>query len=194
MDMNRSFVLAFIGLCLSGCTNYMIREVEAKFIAIKDSKPCSDSLYSEWSENVNTSNPRFIELQYHIHNHTENKMYLPIKTWSDSTVKSFIDVYFLNKADTVRPVYSTKKIPYDTNYICKGDSMILFVKIIQFEKWSKNGIDVGTDIDSLINKIHMEYHISQEDLIKGYEIPIIKFDKSPQFCYEIPRGSSIDPL
>ena len=117
MDGNKTFLLSITILCLCGCADYATREVEGEFIAVTDSKPCSDSLYSEWAEHGNFSNPRYIELQYLIHNYTEKKMYLPIKTWSDSTVNSSIIVYFLNKTDTIRPIYYTNKIPYNSNYI-----------------------------------------------------------------------------
>ena len=121
-------------------------------------------------------------------------MYLPIKTWSDSTVNSSIIVYFLNKTDTIRPIYYTNKIPYNSNYICRGDSMILLVKIINFQKWNKKGIDVSTNLDTLIDKLHLEYRKNLDDVKKDFEIPDIKFGNMPQFYYEIPRGGNIWPM
>ena len=69
--------------------------------------------------------------------------------------------------------------------------MIVFVKIYNFEKWSKKEINVSTNLDVLIDKLHIEYHKSQKDVKKDYEIPNIKFGNSPQFYYEIPQDKSI---
>ena len=191
MVMNNPFLLSLIFLCLCGCTNKETRVVEGEFIAVTDSKPCSDSLYAVWSEHGNFTNPRYLELPYLIHNYTEEKMYLPIKNRSDSMVDSSIDVYFLNKTDTIRPIYYIKKIPYNSSYINRGDSLILFIDIINFEEWSEKEINVSTNLDTLIDRLHLEYHKSQKDVKEGFVIPDIRFDNLPRFYYEIPRGGNI---
>lgn len=186
-----AFLLAIVTLCFCGCANNAIKIVQGEFVSVTDSRPYSDSLYAEWSQEGHLTNPRYIELQYIIHNNSDEKMYLPIQTWSDSTVKSSINVYFMDKADTIFPHFYVKKSPYNSNYICKGDSMIMFITINQFQKWSKKGIDVSTNLDTLINRLHLEYLKSSEDVKEGFEIPDIRFGSSPQYYYEIPRDRSI---
>lgn len=191
MTDNKTFIMSFILFCLCGCTNEATKNVHGKFLCVTDSKPYSDYLFTDWLKEGNAINPREIELQYVIHNYTVEKLYLPIQTWSDSTTHSSINVFFINKKDTIYPIYSIKKFPYNSNYICKGDSLIVFVKIYNFEKWSKKEINVSTNLDVLIDKLHIEYHKSQKDVKKDYEIPNIKFGNSPQFYYEIPQDKSI---
>ena len=134
MTDNKTFIMSFILFCLCGCTNEATKNVHGEFLCVTDSKPYSDYLFTEWLKEGNAINPREIELQYVIHNYTVEKLYLPIQTWSDSTTHSSINVFFINKKDTIYPIYSIKKIPYKSNYICKGDSLIVFVKIYNFEK------------------------------------------------------------
>lgn len=188
---NKKNLLSFLLLLFFGCTNNTISRVQGKFLSVTDSKPCSDSLYSEWSKGGNSTNPRYIELCYTVHNYTNEKMYLPIHTLSDSTAESSIDVYFIDETDTICPHFYVKKVPYNSNYICKGDSMMLFITISQFQKWGRKGIDVSTNLDTLINRLHVVYHKSLKDLNKEYEIPDIKFGKSPKLYYEIPRDETI---
>lgn len=183
-------LLAIIMLCFCGCANYTTNKVQGEFLCVTDSKPYADSLYSEWSKEGNAINPRYIELQYVIHNYTDEEMYLPVQTRSDSTATSHINVYLLDKGDTIRPIIYTKKVPYNSNLICKGDSMTLFIEIRDFEKWSKKGINVNTSVDSLINRIHVEYIKSDNDKKEDFDIPDIEFGVSPQFYYEVPRDMS----
>lgn len=156
-----------------------------------DSKPYTDSIYAERLKEGYAINKRVIELQYIIHNYTNDEIYLPIRTWTDSTANSFINVFFIDKKDTIYPVSYIKKVPFDSNFIIKGDSMRILIEIRDFEKWSKKGVDLDTSVDSLINRIHLEYHISSEDEREEYDIPEIEFGRLPQFYYEIPRDLSI---
>lgn len=187
---NNNKLLAIIMLCLCGCANFTSKKVQGEFLCVTDSKPYADSLFAEWSKEGNAVNPRYIELQYVIHNYTDEEMYLPVQTRSDSTATSHINVYLLDKEDTIRPVFYTKKVPYNSNLICKGDSMTLFIEIRDFEKWSKKGINVNTHVDSFINRIHVEYIKSNDDKKDDFDIPDIEFGVSPQFYYEIPRDMS----
>ena len=191
MDGNKKFMFAIILLCFCGCTNDATKIVQGEFLSVTDSKPSSDSLYAEWSKEGNKTNPRFIELCFSIHNRTDKKLYLPILSWSDSTIRSSINVYFVDKADTICPIYYIKKSPYNSNYICKGDSMMLFIEIVNFQKWCKKGIDVSTNLDTLLNRLHLEYTKSSEDAKEDFIIPDIIFDSLPQYYYEIPRDKSI---
>ena len=68
--------------------------------------------------------------------------------------------------------------------------MTLFIEIKNFEEWSKKGINVNTSVDSLINRIHVEYIKSGDDKKDNFDIPDIEFGVSPQFYYEIPRDMS----
>lgn len=176
--------------CICGCVNNSPKVVRGIFIAVTDPKPNTDSIYTEQRIGYNIIS-RYIELCFTIHNNTEKKMYLPLQTWSDSIAKSSVNVYFTDGNDTIFPNYVVRKNPYNSNYICKGDSLLLYIKVINFEEWSKNGIDVNTDLDTLINRLHVEYQKSPNDEQDGYEIPNIEFDRSPQFYYEIPRNRSL---
>ena len=118
-------------------------------------------------------------------------MYLPLKTWSDSIAESSVNVYFMDGNDTIYPNYVVLKNPYNSNYISKGDSLLLYIKVLNFEKWSNSGIDVNTDLDTLINRLHVEYRKSPDDEQKDYVIPDVEFDKWPQFYYEIPEDQSV---
>ena len=184
-------IISTILLCICGCVCNSPKVVRGKFLAVTDSKPNTDSIYAERLKEGHAINPRYIELCYTIHNYTDEKMYLPIQTWNDSITKSSINVYFIEETDTIYPILDVKKNPYDTNYISKGDSLLLYIKVINFEEWSKNGIDVNTNIDTLINRLHVEYRKSPADEKDDYEIPNIEFGKSPQFYYEIPRDESV---
>ena len=188
---NKTISLTIFLFCFCGCANDATKIVQGEFICVTDSKPCSDSLYVEWSKKGNYTNSRSIELQYVIHNYSDKKIYFPIQTLADSTVKSSIKLYFIEKTDTIYPHFYVKKSPYNSNYICKGDSMILFIVISQFQKWSKKGINVSTSLDTLIKKMHLEYLQSLEDVKDNFEIPDLKFGESPQFYYEVPRDKSI---
>jgi len=188
---NKTFLFAIILLCLYGCANDAKRIVYGEFLSVTDSRPCSDSLYAEWTGHGNIINPRYIEFQYVIHNYTDEKMFLPVQTWSDSTVESSIIVYFIDKTDTIYPHYFVKKSPYNSNYLCQGDSMTLFITINQFEKWSEKGIGVSTSLDTLLNKVHLEYCKSPKDENGISDIPDVEFGSSPQYFYEIPRDKSI---
>ena len=188
---NKTFLIAIILLCLCGCVNDTKKIVKGEFLSVTDSKPCSDSLYAEWSKKGHYINPRNIELCYVIHNYTDEKMYIPIQTMSDSTVKSSINVSFMDKTDTIHPHFYVKKSPYNSNYICSGDSMLLFITISQFHKWGKKGINVNTDLDTLIKRLHLENLQSLEDVKEHFEIPYIEFGDAPQFYYEVPRDKSI---
>lgn len=188
---NKISLLTSILLCFCGCVNDATKIVQSEFTCVTDSKPCSDSLYAEWSKGGIFINTREIELCYTIHNDTKEIIYLPIRSWSDSTVESSIKVYFINEMDTICPHFYVKKIPYNSNHICKGDSTMLFITICQFYKWSKKGIDVNTSLDTLINRLHVVYNKSLKDVKKNSEIPNIKFDKLPMSYYEIPQDKSI---
>ena len=188
---NKTFLLAIILLCLCQCTNDATKKVQGEFLCVTDSKPYTDSIYAERLKEGYAINKRVIELQYIIHNYTNDEIYLPIRTWTDSTANSFINVFFIDKKDTIYPVSYIKKVPFDSNFIIKGDSMRILIEIRDFEKWSKKGVDLDTSVDSLINRIHLEYHISSEDEREEYDIPEIEFGRLPQFYYEIPRDLSI---
>ena len=181
---------AFIVSCFCSCVNNSPEVVRGVFLSVTDPKPNTDSIYTERIIGYNIIS-RYIELCFTIHNNTEKKMYLPLKTWSDSIAESSVNVYFMDGNDTIYPNYVVRKNPYNSNYICKGDSLLLYIKVINFEEWSKNGIDVNTDLDTLINRLHVEYQKSPNDEQDGYEIPNIEFDRSPQFYYEIPRNRSL---
>ena len=181
---------AFIVSCFYSCVNNSPEVVRGVFLSVTDPKPNTDSIYTERIIGYNIIS-RYIELCFTIHNNTEKKMYLPLKTWSDSIAESSVNVYFMDGNDTIYPNYVVRKNPYNSNYICKGDSLLLYIKVINFEEWSKNGIDVNTDLDTLINRLHVEYQKSPNDEQDGYEIPNIEFDRSPQFYYEIPRNRSL---
>lgn len=185
------FTYSFVLLCICGCVNNSPKVVRGVFLAVTDSKPSTDSIYAEWLKEGHSINPRYIELCFTIHNDTDEKMYLPLHTWSDSTAKSSINVFFTDGKDTIYPIYDVRKNPYNSNYICKGDSLLLFIKVYNFEKWGKDGIDVNTDLDTLINRLHLEYRKSSDDEKEEYEVPDIEFDKWPQFYYEIPRDRSV---
>ena len=117
---NNNKYLAIIMLCLCGCANYTAKKVQGEFLCVTDSKPYADSLFAEWSKERNAINPRYIELQYVIHNYTSEEMYFPVQTRSDSIVTSSINVYLLDKEDTIRPVFYIKKVPYNSNLIRNG--------------------------------------------------------------------------
>ena len=69
--------------------------------------------------------------------------------------------------------------------------MMLFIEIVNFQKWCKKGIDVSTNLDTLLNRLHLEYTKSSEDAKEDFIIPDIIFDSLPQYDYEIPRDKSI---
>ena len=188
---NKSFLLIIVSLCFWGCTNDATKIVKGEFLCVTDSKHSSDSIYAEWPEDGYFTSPRYIELQYIIHNYTQEKMYIPIQTLSDSTVKSSINVYFMDKTDTIHPYFYVKKSPYNSNYIYKGDSITLFITISQFQKWGNNEIDVSTNLDTLLKKLHVEYLLNLRDVKRNFNIPDIKFGKSPQLYYKIPQDKSI---
>ena len=50
---------------------------------------------------------------------------------------------------------------------------------------------MNTDLDTLINRLHVEYRKSPDDEQKDYVIPDVEFDKWPQFYYEIPQDQSV---
>ena len=184
----RILLSVFILLCLCGCNKTTV--VHGVFLAVTDPKPNTDSIYTERIIGYNIIS-RYIELCFTIHNNTEKKMYLPLQTWSDSITKSSVNVYFTDGNDTIYPSYVVHKNPYNSNYISKGDSMLLTIKVINFEKWSEKDINVNTNIDTLISRLHIEYRKSAEDEKEDYEIPDIEFEKWPQFYYEIPRDQSV---
>lgn len=187
---NKIFFFAFLLLYICGCTND-VSIIQGRFLCVTDSKPWSDSLYTEYIKEGNNINPRYIELQFVLNNETDEKIYLPIKTFSDTVAKSSIEISFIDKSDTIHPHFFIKKSPCDSNYLCKGDSMTLFITISHFQKWSKKGIDVNTDIDTILDKIYLEYIKSPEDLKKGCYIPDIVFERQPLYYYEIPQDKSI---
>ena len=154
------FTYSFVLLCICGCVNNSPKVVRGVFLAVTDSKPSTDSIYTEWLKEGHSINPRYIELGITIHNDTDEKMYLPIRTWSDSITKSLINVFFTDGKDTIYPIYDVRKNPYNSNYICKGDSLLLFIKVYNFEKWGKDGIDVNTDLDTLINRLQAQMKTS----------------------------------
>ena len=184
----RILLSIFILLCLCGCNKTTV--VHGVFLAVTDPKPNTDSIYTERIIGYNIIS-RYIELCFTIHNNTEKKMYLPLQTWSDSITKSSVNVYFTDGNDTIYPSYVVRKNPYNSNYISKGDSMLLTIKVINFEKWSGKDINVNTNIDTLISRLHIEYRKCAEDEKEDYEIPDIEFEKWPQFYYEIPRDQSV---
>lgn len=184
----RILLSVFILLCLYGCNKTKV--VHGVFLAVTDPKPNTDSIYTERIIGYNIIS-RYIELCFTIHNNTDEKMYLPLHTWNDSTAKSSINIYFTDGSDTIYPSYVVRKNPYNSNYISKRDSMLLTIKVINFEKWSGKDINVNTNIDTLISRLHIEYRKSAEDEKEDYEIPDIEFEKWPQFYYEIPRDQSV---
>jgi hypothetical protein len=181
---------AFIVSCICGCVNNSPEVVRGVFLSVTDPKPNTDSIYTERIIGYNIIS-RYIELCFTIHNNTEKKMYLPLKTWSDSIAESSVNVYFTDGNDTIFPNYVVRKNPYNSNYISKGDSLLLYIKVLNFEKWSNSRIDVNTDLDTLINRLHVEYRKSPDDEQKDYVIPDVEFDKWPQFYYEIPQDQSV---
>ena len=185
------FLSAFILTYFCACTNTSSKIVQGEFLSVTDSKPRTDSIYAERLKEGPSINPRYLELCFTIHNYSDEKLYLPIRTWSDSITKSSIKVFFTNEADTICPYVRIDKNPYNSNYICKGDSMILLVKIANFQKWSKKGIDVNTNIDTLISKLHLEYIKSPKDIKEDYEIPDFELGKFPRYYYEIPRDRTV---
>lgn len=67
MDIFRIFICIIVYTCICGCIPESVQEVQAEFISVTDSKPCTDSLYIEWTKERDcpkTVNPRFIELLY----------------------------------------------------------------------------------------------------------------------------------
>ena len=185
------FLYSFILLCICGCVGNSPKVVKGVFLAVTDSKPSTDSIYAKWLKEGHSNNPRYIELDYTIHNNTDENIYLPIQTWSDSITRSSIKVYFTSKKDRIYPTIHIAKNPYNSNHISKGDSMLLTIKVMNFEEWSRKDINVNTNIDTLISRLHIEYQKSTEDEKEDYEIPDIEFDKWPQFYYEIPRDQSV---
>ena len=185
------FFLAFILSCFCGCANNTTKIVQAEFLGVTDSKPYADSLCLELSKEGHYNNPRDIELCFVIHNDTYEKIYLPIHTTFDSIAKSSINVFFMDRTDTIRTNYIVKKIPYDTNYICKGDSMIIRILITGLYKLTKDDINVNTCLDTLISKLRLEYNKSPKDIKDNLWIPDIEFGKTPQFYYEIPKDPSV---
>lgn len=197
MDIFRIFICIIVYTCICGCIPESVQEVQAEFISVTDSKPCTDSLYIEWTKERDcpkTVNPRFIELLYVIKNFSSETIYVPLKGWNDSVVESSIIVDLIDENKTIKPIVNIKKIPYDSNYINPGDSMIVFVELNHFDKWASKRINTNTDIDTILSIMRLQYSKSIIDKKDGYEIPNIKFDNKPQYNYVIPRGASIDAL
>lgn len=188
---NKMQMLVIALLLFCGCTNNTKKKALAEFISVTDSRLCLDSLRVNSTGRGYHSSLRSIELCYLIHNYSDNKIFLPIRTWRDSTVKSSISVYLVNKKDTLYPHFYVKKSPYKSNYISARDSMMLFVTISQFQEWSKKSIGLDKSIDSLLDRIHLRYIKSSEDENNDFKIPDIEFSRSPQYYYEIPQDKSI---
>lgn len=188
---SKLILYAFVLTYFCACANNSSKIAKGEFLSVTDSKPSTDSIYAERLKEGPSVNPRYVEFCFAIHNYSEEKMYLPIQTWLDSITTSSINVYFTNETDTIHPDFRVDKKPYDSNYICKGDSLLLFIKVYNFEKWNVKKIDVNTNIDTLISKLNLEYIKSPKDIKEEYEMPDIEFDKWPQFYYEIPRDRSV---
>ena len=188
---NKMQLLVIVLLFICGCSNNAKKTALAEFISVTDSRACSDTFNINESGRRVHSSQRLVELCYLIHNHTDYKMFLPIQTWSDSTIKSHIDVWLVEKTDTIHPHFYVKKNPYNSNYINAGESMMLFVTISQFPRWCKKGIDIDMSIDSILDRIHLKYLKSSEDNNNDFRIQDVEFGRSPQYYYEIPQDKSI---
>ena len=81
------FLSAFILTYFCACTNTSSKIVQGEFLSVTDSKPRTDSIYAERLKEGPSINPRYLELCFTIHNYSDEKLYLPIRTWSDSITK-----------------------------------------------------------------------------------------------------------
>lgn len=198
MAGNKILFLIFLCCCISSCVSNTVNEVRAEFWCTRDTKPCSDSLYEEYvRENPAKKhlNPRFIELAYSIKNVSNETIYLPLVTWLGNPVntESTIKASFVFPNDTITPYISISKSPYKSNYINAGDSTLVFIKIMNFDEWESGEINVGSDIDTILSHLRLQYIKSPKDEIEDFHIPDIRFDSLPHVKYVIPRGADIYP-
>lgn len=198
MAGSKYFIVLILCIIISGCYSEDVSVVYAELVSVTDSKPCSDSVYIEILNEEPDSlwiNPRSIRLWFEIRNTTNKPIYLPMKNWTGSSMdESFVQPYIVAKEDTIYPYARVTKIPYDNNIFTSGDSMLLFVDLRRFEKWSTKDINASTDLYTILAKVRLKYNRSPNDEKEGYKIPDIKFDTIPQFYYVIPRGKNLPEI
>lgn len=192
MDMNRKILIyILISVLVSGCTRDTY-DTEAVLVSAIDTKPMADSLYEEWCKsnpNETFSHPREIQLNYMLTNHNNKRYYLPIKTFGNSGVYSYLDITLVCGADTITPAFYVRQ--NNNGYVEKGESLYIEVNLHRFEEWQSKGCNVETPIREIVPMIHIDYHKDiRDDTCKTAEIPETQFisDNPNAYYFFIPRG------
>lgn len=141
-------------LLLVACNSNNTYTLTPKSLYIKDSKPCTDSLYEVWGRSYNG---REIEFQFVVNNNTDEKLYLPLSAWNRKNTDS-ISVCFINGTEKIVPYFSVKKVPFDSDFINANDSMRIFVKLYGFPEWQKDWCNVNLEIEDIISKLRITYY------------------------------------
>ena len=167
--------------------------LNAKFVRVDDSKPCTDSLYEV---NDKIYNARKLDFTFLVKNNTYREFFVPIRTLSDESVYSYVKVFFVDKGETIIPKYEIKKIPYDSNIVNPNDSMWIIVHVFRIPDWQKGNITVNTSVFDMVDKLRVEYCKNPKDNSSSLKQSDLFFEKkSPNVeYYELPRGGVVDPM
>lgn len=183
-------ICVLIQMTFVACNN--IYNLTPKILYVKDSKPCTDSLYEVWGHYYNA---RTIELQFIVKNCSGEDLYLPLSTYLTPKDGS-IYVCLSNGQECITPNYSIKKVPYDSDIISANDSMRIFIKILSFPKWQRDWCNVGMDIEEIMSKLKITYKNNKDYPEKTPKKANLIFDEkfTDYAIYEIPSGGSIDEM
>lgn len=191
MHINKRYFLLFFCLCMISCNND--KKLCSRIISVTDNKPYADSLYEN---NESSYNARKIDFLYVVKNNTGKKIYLPIHTSYNDKLHSYVSAQLINGKDTITPLYSIDKVPYKSDIINAGDSMLIFVRLYQFYRWQTQWCNVNTDIRDILSMIRLNYHKSQADINKELKNVDLEFETDYQkiIFYEIQPGTNTDEL
>lgn len=188
--MNKKLLVICVLIQMTFVACNSIYNLTPKILYVKDSKPCTDSLYEVWGHYYNA---REIELQFVVKNRTGEDLYLPLSTHLFPKDDS-ISVCLSNGQECITPVYYIKKVPYDSDIIRANESMRIIIKILSFPEWQRDWCNVSMDIEEIISKLKITYKSNKDYPDKTLKKANLIFDEkiTDYTIYEIPSGRSID--